>query len=325
MRARSHAEHWALIAVRKWSWFTVAFHLLCYAAAAMVMVGFAVSFRRGLRTMHLYAILYAGVALSWPFEPYRFLVPWTPLLLYFLLLGVGAVAALARRRLCPSVRAGWVHVPAGVACVVLLALFAGDDSRILGSTETRYSFMRRGTDRSEWRQVEQWIRANTAEGDVIVATHTADLFLATGRQTYDAWPWTSFCGPDRLWWRFYLTPGASEIRRLDEQVRANWVPLCRQGGAAYYVQDAALPAAAAIGRIVREHPSWFERLHVTPGRRYTVYRLHLPAEPPGGAPVRSRRAGAGLRAFIFAPREHRLSPGPLRYLRAGPRKRSSFL
>ena len=87
--------------------------------------------------------------LVWPFEPYRFLVPWTPFLLVFLLWGFW-MPGYARR------------IPLAVG-VVVAWLFVLDDARILASTDERF-YLRERTeplDLSEFTAVEAWIRENT--------------------------------------------------------------------------------------------------------------------------------------------------------------------
>jgi hypothetical protein len=84
-------------------------HAVCHATLLIALWGFWLSAREGLRTLHLYAAGYGAIVLIWTFSPYRFLVPWTPFLIYFAATGLRA-----------ALRARWL---AGIAYAAVLALF----------------------------------------------------------------------------------------------------------------------------------------------------------------------------------------------------------
>ena len=159
-----------------------AVHGLAYTATALVVVGLVattvVSGGRRWLVLHLYAVLYFGAVLAWPFTPARFLVPWTPFVLYLLFRGLAAFASSlgvgeARQGLALRAIAG-----------LLLAVFAWGDRRVLASSESAYTMpdMAGTLDLSAQRAVESWIREELPQDARIASTAPAGIFLETGRR-----------------------------------------------------------------------------------------------------------------------------------------------
>jgi hypothetical protein len=264
------------------SWRTVCLHAACYAALALVVFGLIRSALAGWRTLHLYALFYGGLVLVWPFEPYRFLVPWTPFLLYFLLDGLAAVTQwMARSRSAAAVRSAGRIAP-WVAFALLCGFFLYDDARIVTSTAKRFHLREFPIDFSEMRAVERWVEANTRPSDVIASAQPGGLFLATGRQGHYFWPdenpYRLYYGPDRTWATMYLAPGASEAQFVAEELRRRFAEVYRQAGIKYYVAHRDINTAARVlATFVRQQPDVFTPRYTTPGRTYTVYQLNIAA------------------------------------------------
>jgi hypothetical protein len=261
------------------SWRTGLVHALTYATVGLLLLGFARSFRAGWRTLHLYALAYAGMVLTWPFDPHRFLVPWTPFLLYFGyegLRGLGDAAARLRRR--PGTPPPLRLVAPAVAAL-LLALFAAEDVRIVGSTAERYYLRERpsGFDLAEVARLEAWIRRHTPESAVIASVWPARLFLTTGRRGVVFWPDTDpyarYYGPDRRAASFYVVPSASEAQAMLDDMRAHWRRTWRDAGVTHYVAERSLRESRIFARAVGADAEVFELLHETPGGAWAVYRL----------------------------------------------------
>jgi len=253
------------------SWRTACLHLVCYAAVVMILVGFLRSARTSVRTLHLYAVFYTGLMLAWPFEPYRFLIPWTPFLLYFLLDGLRGVC-----RLIPRAHLAGVAFWATVA--VIGACFLYDDVRIADSTASRYQLREFPIDWTEMRAVERWVAQNTEADAVIASAHPASLFLATGRQGHYFWPDTDpyalYYGVDRTWRTFYALPAASERRYLEDQMRERLLDVYRSAGIRYCIEHTGLyTSGAVLAPLLRRHPELFEPCFRTPRRTYTAFRV----------------------------------------------------
>jgi hypothetical protein len=251
------------------SWHTPALHGLCY----------------GILTLHLYALAYAGMVLAWPFDPHRFLMPWTPFLLYFLFEGFrGLAGALARGLGAAGGRTRWTEIPAWAAAGLLAVPFAAEDYRIATAVPERY-FARElaaGLDLTEVRHLEDWLRSNTAASDVIASAWPARFFLTTGRRGFVFWPDTDpyarYYGPDRRWSAFYVLPSPSETRAMFEDMQTHMRRAYQEAGIGYYIEQGRLREAAVFAHLLKAYPAAFDRAYATPGGDFTVYRVNLSAD-----------------------------------------------
>ena len=290
---------WVVAALSTVSWRLVALHLACYATAALVIAGFVgtfcrqqaagpaglvSAFRRNCRTFHLYAAGYLAMMLLWPFDPSRFLDCWIPFILYFLLSG----ARLAGRACLPAESANPASQPStvrnrkllilvpAVICFAIVVLFIHEDLNILGSTRGDYSFLRQSVDLTESDSLKEWLRANTAPGDVLASNHAAELYLATGRQGHDFASWSNpaaaYYGHDRQWWRFFMVHAPSEYQWLYDWAGPELERAYRQAGVTYYIDDAGHPMAVVMRRFLERHPRLFQ-LSFQTGKTYSVYRF----------------------------------------------------
>ncbi len=269
------------------SWATVGLHLAAWLAGLLLLVGFLCSVRQRLRLLHVYAVLYAAVTLAWPFEPYRFLIPWTPFLLYFLLTGLTRVAGAAHR-------ARWIRgAAAALIGLLLLVAFIRDNLLIVTSTERRYFLREFPIDWTEVRAVEEWVAANTRPDDRLAAANNAALFLSTGRTGHYFWPDTDpyrlFYGPDRDWRTFCVQNSDSEGRHLLQELEHRLDQVYREAGIAYYIEHREIDVGlGAMSRYVRARPERFVPVFRTPGGTFTVFRLRW-SQPTqsAGWPARS--------------------------------------
>jgi hypothetical protein len=110
----------------------------------------------------IYLLLYFAVILVWPFPPGpRHVVPVLPLILLGVWEGI--------QRLGPSARL--VRVAVTIAGVVVLTAAAADGDVRLRNVRTKPSLLR-----------YEWIRRNTAPGDVIACVLDPNAYLYTGRK-----------------------------------------------------------------------------------------------------------------------------------------------
>jgi len=275
--------------IAEFSWKTVFIYLACYGSSLLILVGFwrsrascqkleSLAHKKEVRnlcwrTVHLYAILYVGLMLVWPFEPFRFLVPWTPFLLYFLLTGLPAVGRDTARRLP-------VRAVVRVLYAALVVLFLTEDGRIVASTGGSFYSREIWSDCSEIRELERWLRANTGNGDVIASDRPAGVFLATGRKGQYFWPDTDpyslYYGRDREWWNFYFLPGESESQFVYDEMRRHLSDTYVNSRVTFCVEHTGANAqAVALARIIAENPTWFELRYTSPGGAYKVYRVTM--------------------------------------------------
>ena len=270
------------------SWRTGLMHGVTYASSALLALGFVRSLRVGWQTLHLYALAYAAIVLAWPFDPHRFLLPWTGFLLYFWFEGLGALAAGVARLRGDGEPTRAIRFAGPAAAALLLALFAAENARIIASKPERY-FLREqpsGFDLTEFERLEDWIRRNTPESAVIASAWPARLFLTTGRRGFVFWPDTDpyerYYGRDRRAASFYVTPSASEAQSLLDDMRAHWHRTWRDAGITHYVEQRSLREARVLAHVVTAHPEAFDLQYETPSGGLAVYRLNL--DPPGRDP-----------------------------------------
>jgi len=252
----------------------VCVHLLFALAVAAVVTGFVASARRRLGTLHLYALGYVAIALVYAATPHRFLVPWAPFLLFFLLWGTRSIVGCVGGE-----RAG--SVAAAVVASVLGLAFVLDDAKLLQSTESHYVMRERpaGVDFTELRSVERWLRDFTDENDRIASPWPGGLFLATGRRGYGAWPdenpYELSYGSERSFADFYSRPTPSESAFRDRDIRENLLTVYRAAGINYYVAYAGSADTIHIERMIREHPDAFTLRFTSPKKTIRVYRVQL--------------------------------------------------
>jgi len=244
----------------------VLLHVLCHATLVFALWGFWLSARNGLRTLHLYAALYGAILLLWTFSPYRFLVPWTPFLIYFAATGLRAV-----------LRARWL---AGIAYAAVLALFLAEDWKLARSTEQNY-FAREATiDWTELHDVERFLREHTDPNEVIASSHPERLFLTTGRRGHYFWPESDPVAfdydPGRAASRFTILPVPAEARARSQDVERSLAQVYRDAKIAWYVDWSALDSAQSFSRVAQATPGWFELRYTTPGRTFAIYRVRIP-------------------------------------------------
>ena len=258
-------------------------HVLFALAMAAVVTGFVASARRRLGALHLYALAYFAITLAWPFSPHRFLVPWTPFLLLFLLWGIRSATAFVGRE-----RAG--RVAATVVAGFLALAFLIEDAKLLGSTESHYVMRERpaGVDFSELRSLERWVRDFTEESDRIASPWPGGVFLATGRRGYGAWPdkrpYEVSHGPERSFADFYSIPAPSESEFRSRDIRENLLAVYRAANVDYYVAYTGYSDTPHIERLIRDHPAAFTLQFTSPKKAIRVYRVHpSPADPQENA------------------------------------------
>jgi hypothetical protein len=259
---------------------TALLHLACWGAVAAIAAGLAASLAGGWRALHLYGAAYFGMVLLWPFEPYRFLVPWTPFLLYFLAAGIEAAVRRVARGGGAAAAERVGSGAAVAACVLAALLFVQEDARILASTREDLYGRDIRFDLTELEAIERWIAGNTAPGDVIASPLPARLFLNTGRRGQFFWPDSSpqriYYGPDREWWSFYFWSTPSETEAVYEEMRRSLEEVYRAAGIRYCVTRADPgPASTALARIISERGERFQPVFVSPRAGFRVYRLAL--------------------------------------------------
>lgn len=269
-------------ALSQFGWRTIAVHLSFIGAAVCIVVGFVGHARRRIGVVHVFAALYGCLILAWPFDPYRFLIPWTPLLMLWLVSGVAGVARFAFMRFGPrsTNRATRVASAAVVGATVMVgAFFAVELFRITTSSRSDYYLREIQTDWTEYDALTKWVTDNTPPYSVIASAHPAGLFLSTSRQGHYFWPdhdpYRLSYGPDRSVASFYAAPAASEARFVQNEIRERLSDVYEAAGITHYIEHTGISDASGImGASIRSRPDRFEPVYSTPNGEYTVFVFH---------------------------------------------------
>jgi hypothetical protein len=280
---------WATSALQECSVATFALQGVCWLAAALLGVGFVSSMRRGLRTVHLYALTYTALMLAWPCEPYRFLAPWAPFILYFIFEGAATSAGWLGRGRIP------VKAAVAVVAVVLAGLFIFEDTQILSSTRQSYYFW--GNQIRDFDQLDElagWIRRHTPDRAVIASPRTCDFHLSTGRRFVQAWtsddPVAEYYSRDRTWWSFYAIGANSELVDIYQRMSRDLWPIYRRAGVNYCVWDGSVRLLDPLRYVAAEQPERFRLCFVSSGRSLAVYEV---LAPPASQPAATQAAAGG--------------------------------
>jgi hypothetical protein len=261
-------------------WRLVGLHALCYAVTLLILIGLAATLRYGLKTLHLYLAAYTALMLAWPFEPYRFLIPWTPAVYYGLFGGLFVVGAYLQKHLPPPVATTRAASAATVAaCLAVAVPLVVETGRVLRSTESDYYMREMHFDWAELRALERWLKESSEPSDLIASPQPAGLYLSTGRRGYFFWPdrdpYALFYGADRRWADLFLIPSRSERLAAFADVSSNLHRTYADAGITWYVEHSGLSGTtAAIDRLISLHPQHFSLAWRTPGDTLRVYRFH---------------------------------------------------
>lgn len=266
-------------ALSEFGWRTLVVHFAFLVAVVCMVIGFIAHARRRIGAVHVFAITYGCLILAWPFDPYRFLIPWTPLLMLWLTSGVGSVARMALTRL-KRVGANGAAVGANVAIMVatavVVAFFSPELRRIITSTRSSYYLREIQTDWTEYDALTTWVTDNTPADSIIASAHPAGMFLSTGRKGHYFWPdhnpFHRSYGPDRSIMSLYAAPAASELRFVQEDIQERLVDEYEREQITHYVEHAGISAVSDVmGAFVRSRPDRFTPVYATPNREYTVF------------------------------------------------------
>lgn len=132
-------------------------------------------FRRAL--VDIYVVIYLAMAMLWPWEPTRFVIPLIPFLYAYVLFEVGLFASALGR----------YSLPARVIRTVALAALGLFIVANIGAQARLALDVRRSVEPDvEWAarfRLYDWIKNNTPRTSVLAAINDTQVYLYTGRQT----------------------------------------------------------------------------------------------------------------------------------------------
>ena len=258
--------------------------------AALVLVGLASVWQRAKPALHLYLLFYVGVVLTWPFSPWRFVMPILPILVTLLLVGVcrllmlaagtlavdEAAAPTADRKERWSARTPGYYVSCGAVGLIVLAL-GSPVIAVLGTQPGRAQAEKTCQERAALAKL---LQTQTPPDAVICAVDNGYMALRTGRKVI---PFLRFDNPiphlypaDRRASECGLssTPGerAANLRYMKERL----IEYLRATGTSFVIPEPESDGAGgAFAEFRRSRPECFRRIAGTSA--HALYRFL----PPG--------------------------------------------
>jgi hypothetical protein len=146
--------------------------VLFWILAALAVVGFSVRIRQRITVMEIWPVMYPIPLLEWHGRPVgRYLIPWIPFFVFFVLIGSLAAGRILRRRLGT---AGAIVVPAVVVAAILLSYL-----RVYARTD--FGPIAGGPTSPVAEELWRFVKGQTSPHDVFVFAKPRALSLFTGR------------------------------------------------------------------------------------------------------------------------------------------------
>lgn len=214
-------------------------HGLAWLVMLLLIAGWIRSARRRLSAGHLFIVLYALLGLIWPFGPNRFVLPILPLVIAFVVNGLGWLPSLIPAM--PGRRWGaWLHcVPAAAYAVAAVWLNLAGYQILIQVSGEKAQMGGNLLDVGAVRRTAEWLREHTPTEAVVAARRSSMLYLWSGRRTTILTPYNNpvayHYSPQRDWRRFYLFPTADEPEAVARD-SAGLMGLYDQLGVGYIVR-----------------------------------------------------------------------------------------
>jgi hypothetical protein len=168
------------IEVGAWSEITTTLLALSFALTGLALVGFVAAVRRRLGLAEILTPVSLLIVSLWSFTPFRFVLPLTPFLLYYSLLGLMALVRLVTRR------DGGATALAALGLVIALDLGSHVNyvRHLYGPPDERPLWVRIFDEELE---LMRWVPSNVSPGQPVAAINPAMTYLYTGYQAVGYW------------------------------------------------------------------------------------------------------------------------------------------
>jgi hypothetical protein len=155
-----------------------------YILSLLILIGFARSLWRKIALPDFIVVFTLLITVAWPWDPYRFLLPLSPFLLYYLVESVRGIHEIARQKLGIKLRPEpWRAMAALAGCLLALSVF--DHAAYLRArrdlSPAEYLPWRAIYD--ENRAVIDWLGERAPKDAVIASENPAITYLYTGRKS----------------------------------------------------------------------------------------------------------------------------------------------
>jgi hypothetical protein len=150
--------------------------------AILLIVGFVAAVRAEFRLADLAVLFSLGITVLWPWETFRFVLPLTPFLIFYLLMSLRTIAKAAARS-APATRLPGRVMLAAAALLVVLNLYPQLNFLLKSSGQTVVEENSWETMFNEAEQMVQQLQRTLPQDGVISTTNPAFVHLYTGHKT----------------------------------------------------------------------------------------------------------------------------------------------
>jgi hypothetical protein len=155
-----------------------------YLLGAVIALGAVTTARRKLMLAESVVAVSLGIIVLWPWYTFRFIIPLTPFIVFYLVIGVKEILdRLARREKIDML--GGVYFSPIIPVSIILSLFIFDHFSYLRLMSDKHSAknVTWKTRFEEDQKALEWIRSNTRENAVIATTNPGMVYLYTNRKS----------------------------------------------------------------------------------------------------------------------------------------------
>ena len=161
--------------------------------ALLALAGFILTMRERTTVAEIAVIFTLGITLVWPWEPFRFLLPLSPLLIFYVLKGVGAVHRIHQKMRQHELRTSHAVLGIAVASIVAVNLYGNVVYLSRKFSGTQPAFL---TAFDENEKLFLWAHDHLPRNEVIATSNPGLAYLYTGNKT------VAFHDPARNWDRW---------------------------------------------------------------------------------------------------------------------------
>ncbi len=150
----------------------------------LALAGFIRLLREKMTVAELSVAFSFGIMLMWPWEPFRFMLPLTALLIFYILKGVEAVIRLHQKlRQIPLAQSNPVVAVAVIVCILAISLYGNVNylSRKFSDSPTEQPPWLSTFDENE--KLFLWVRENLKRDEIISTSNPGLVYLYTGNKT----------------------------------------------------------------------------------------------------------------------------------------------
>ena len=151
--------------------------------AALALAGFIAVVRKGITLAEITVVLTVMIVALWPFETFRFILPLTPFLIYYVVIGLRLIYDLHLRFLQQPRREAWVGLTILVGMIAALHLYGHTDYLLKKRSSSKADQPQLIAAFEENGELLKWVKERAPSEAVIASENPALVNLYTGHKT----------------------------------------------------------------------------------------------------------------------------------------------